>query len=58
MSWHLNTDGRSAKEPEAASNVIVAIATTLRRRSMRYVILWLAGVPIVGIILLKVLGLV
>jgi hypothetical protein len=26
--------------------------------SMRYVILWLAGVPIVGIIMLKVLGLI
>jgi hypothetical protein len=26
--------------------------------SMRYVILWLAGVPIVGIILLKVMGLI
>lgn len=25
---------------------------------MRYIILWLAGVPIVGIILLKVLGLI
>jgi len=25
---------------------------------MRYVILWLAGVPIVGIIMLKVLGLI
>jgi len=28
----------------------------LSEMAMRYVILWLAGVPIVGIILLKVLG--
>lgn len=47
-------------EPMLAAHVLMTQITTFQpgRHAMKYIALWLLGVPIVGIVLLKLTGMI